>query len=385
MNILLVIADLGLGGAQQVVINLANELTRQGHNVWVYDVFPELRKSGMIKKISPRVRLINNAYEKTSFFRSSLNSLLYRTGINKKYIKSYKNSKHKKSLKYVLKHNKIDAVNSHVFWADQFVLKELNEYHNRWWVTMHASYSAIIKSKNNSKLIKEIKEILNVSKGNIYVADEEKQEVENAINQKISTSVKIYNGLPLNNQIFNKKTINEFYILCASRSIKSKGWEELILAVKKMNDPTIKLVFAGDGPDLNYFKGIATDEYNIKFLGYRDDIDNLIRKSNVVILPSYTEKLPTIILEGLFANRPFISTDVGEIKNIISKRNGPCGYLIPASKNSNLTNHLVAAINDLRKSYEEYNNSEVFEEIRNEFSVEKMAEKYLNLFQGSKI
>ena len=44
MNILLVIADLGLGGAQQVVINLANEFTRQKHKVWIFDVFPDLRE-----------------------------------------------------------------------------------------------------------------------------------------------------------------------------------------------------------------------------------------------------------------------------------------------------------------------------------------------------
>jgi len=43
MNILLVIADLGLGGAQQVVINLANEFTRQSHRVWIFDAYPDLR------------------------------------------------------------------------------------------------------------------------------------------------------------------------------------------------------------------------------------------------------------------------------------------------------------------------------------------------------
>ena len=36
MKILLVVSDIALGGAQQVVINLANELVRQNHNIWIF-------------------------------------------------------------------------------------------------------------------------------------------------------------------------------------------------------------------------------------------------------------------------------------------------------------------------------------------------------------
>ena len=59
MNILLVIADLGLGGAQQVVINLANEFTRQRHSVWLFDVYPEMREKGMVERINSEVKLIS--------------------------------------------------------------------------------------------------------------------------------------------------------------------------------------------------------------------------------------------------------------------------------------------------------------------------------------
>ena len=63
MNILLVIADLGLGGAQQVVINLANEFTRQKHGVWIFDVFPDLREKGMTDRINREVKLITKNYK----------------------------------------------------------------------------------------------------------------------------------------------------------------------------------------------------------------------------------------------------------------------------------------------------------------------------------
>ena len=62
MNILLIIADLGLGGAQQVVINLANELVRQGHKIYLYDVYPEIRKQGMVNKLNESVNLVSKDY-----------------------------------------------------------------------------------------------------------------------------------------------------------------------------------------------------------------------------------------------------------------------------------------------------------------------------------
>ena len=62
MNILLVIADLGVGGAQQVVINLANELVRQSHRVWIFDVYPDLRVKGMVDRINSEVELISKNY-----------------------------------------------------------------------------------------------------------------------------------------------------------------------------------------------------------------------------------------------------------------------------------------------------------------------------------
>ena len=62
MNILLVIADLALGGAQQVVINLANEFARQGDRVWLVDIYPELREKGMVIRINKEVNLISYNY-----------------------------------------------------------------------------------------------------------------------------------------------------------------------------------------------------------------------------------------------------------------------------------------------------------------------------------
>ena len=62
MNILLITSDLALGGAQQAVINLANELIKQNNNVWIFDVKPEIRNIGMTERINQDIQLISKNY-----------------------------------------------------------------------------------------------------------------------------------------------------------------------------------------------------------------------------------------------------------------------------------------------------------------------------------
>lgn len=378
MNILLVIADLGLGGAQQVVINLANELTRQDHNVWIYDVYPQLRREGMVRKLNDKVNLIDPDYGKLNLLEKGINSFLYRTGMNTNYQKERLEKKHQVELQQVLKANTIDAVNSHVFWADQFVLNELTELHDRWWVTLHASYSNLLRSgrkEHSSTMIR----IFQQAKGIIYIAEDEKNSVEELIGKSEFKLRKVYNGIPYNQARHDDESEQGFKLLCASRAIKEKGWEELILAIKQLNGSN-ELILAGDGPDLEHFKQVANADPNIKFLGFHQNIPSLINQVNVVVLPSYTEMLPTILLESIFSYKPVISTNVGEVDSIINNENGACGIVINASRGQELINDLKNSIDLLKSNYNNYVSKEPYEKAQDIFSVETMAKNYIRLF-----
>lgn len=385
MNILLVIADLGLGGAQQVVINLANELVRQGHCVWIYDVYPELRKEGMIQKIDSDVHLIDPAFGKIPFHHKALNSILYRSGLNKYYLKDTRKKTHRKALENVLRKNKIDTVNSHVFWADEFVLDELEGYHDRWWVTLHASYSNMLAKNNTST--EQIPSIFESAKGIIYLSDDELNSIREFSEINTPSKLhKVFNGIPLNKtDRFLKKSSEVLHILCASRAIKEKGWIELIDAVNNLsNSLELKLVFAGEGPELKNFTEKAKNNPNIIFHGYVQDIEQLIRESDLVVLPSYyREALPTILIESIFNDTPVIATDVAETRNIVLNSEGHCGIVISASRGKELTEELEKGIIDFVHREKNSFQPEAFNEARKIFSIETMAKNYLSLFQNN--
>ena len=156
MNILLVIADLGLGGAQQVVINLANEFERQNHKVWIFDIKPELRAEGMVSRINKKVTLIsrNSKDLKLNFFERAIAYIKNKLSIKIK-AKDIIFKKHEAKLKFILLFNKIDFINSHICWADFYVSKSLKNHHDKWIISLHASYNNLFLnfSKHNHFLI----------------------------------------------------------------------------------------------------------------------------------------------------------------------------------------------------------------------------------------
>lgn len=391
MKILLVVSDLALGGAQQVVINLANELVRQNHNVWIFDVQPEHRVEGMISRLDNNVNLISKNYGEEHF---SLTKKVIDFTLNKlsiiKNLKNQRFKKHVNNLNSAISSNVFDYANSHTCWADFFVYKKLKNLHSKWIISLHASYNNLLANKENlSKYGPLVKKTINASSKIIYIHDEGISFLEKRLEIKLQKKKKIYNGIPKNKKgdEINRKKFNieknDFVILCGSRASKLKGWYELSEAVVKLKNPKIKLLFAGEGEILDdiknkYYKFSSI----IKFLGFQKEINSLITISDIICLPSYTEALPTILIESIFHNKPVIATNVGETARILENKLGKCGILINANKGEELIKDLINTINSFMLD-KFTSDKEAFEEAKELFSSKKMTQNYLNYFSES--
>jgi glycosyltransferase involved in cell wall biosynthesis len=66
------------------------------------------------------------------------------------------------------------------------------------------------------------------------------------------------------------------------------------------------------------------DEGTIKLLSQTDDVNGLLEKTDVIVLPSfYNEGIPRILLEGLSKGMPVITTDsVGCRETVLHNKNG---------------------------------------------------------------
>jgi glycosyltransferase involved in cell wall biosynthesis len=93
--------------------------------------------------------------------------------------------------------------------------------------------------------------------------------------------------------------------------------------------PDAELVFVGKG-DLEdtlrsqaYYAGCAG---RVKFLGWRDDISELMPLFDVFVLPSLNEGMGRVLVEAMAAGRPVVASRVGGIPDLV--RHGETGLLV---------------------------------------------------------
>lgn len=217
--------------------------------------------------------------------------------------------------------------------------------------------------------------------------------VQNIFNKKlIYNSEKkfktIYTGLDLseidslntNNCIRKELNISSDTTLAAViASIQPrKGQKELIEAlieIKRNNLNDFKLLIVGDilnSKHKDYLKEIKKMikkndlENNIIFLGWRDDIFNILKKIDFMILPSFSEGLPRTVLEAFSCSCPVIATDVGGTDEIIKEKEN--GLTVPPGDIDALVNAIGFLIKNKDKLPEMGNNAR--KKIESEFKIE---------------
>lgn len=120
-------------------------------------------------------------------------------------------------------------------------------------------------------------------------------------------------------------------ILYAGRFSKEKGIDFIIEAFDELNRdmPDTELVLVGQGKEEKRLRRLASDARadTIKFLGPlpHEEMPHILNCSDVLVMASETEGMPTVILEALACGVPVISTKVGDVEHVIL--NGKIGFI----------------------------------------------------------
>lgn len=139
------------------------------------------------------------------------------------------------------------------------------------------------------------------------------------------------------------------------RLVERKGCSYLINAVKNLPkiDSPIVLLIVGDG-DLR--KILIEMSHNLGekrrsiFLGYRKDVNKLVKAFDIAILPSMIEAFPIVALEYFAMKRPVIASNVGGLPELIKDKNN--GILVEKGSVNELKNAISSLIDNkkMRKS-----------------------------------
>jgi glycosyltransferase involved in cell wall biosynthesis len=123
-------------------------------------------------------------------------------------------------------------------------------------------------------------------------------------------------------------------LLSTGRLADQKGLEYLLEAAQLMpghSKVRFKIVFAGTGLLESNLKKLAAAlgvREQVSFLGFRQDIGDLLLASDIVVLPTLHEGLSIALLEAMAAGKPIVTTTIGS--NVEATHNGRAALLVPA-------------------------------------------------------
>jgi teichuronic acid biosynthesis glycosyltransferase TuaC len=138
--------------------------------------------------------------------------------------------------------------------------------------------------------------------------------------------------------------VNKFCVLFVGAITKTKGISELLAAAKKEADTT-QFVLVGRRIKIAEQINITEDVIHLGELRHSDVMD-LMRSVDVLVLPSYMEGMPNVLVEAASIGLPIIATNVGGIPELI---NHDSGILI----NPGSSEELIDAIMSVRLNYME--------------------------------
>lgn len=96
-----------------------------------------------------------------------------------------------------------------------------------------------------------------------------------------------------------------------------KGHDVLVDALPHLSDDRVVFLVVGDGPDSERLRARVEDIDRVVFAGFRDDVGKILAAADFVVHPSLGDALPTALVHALAAGRPVVASAVGGIPEIV--------------------------------------------------------------------
>jgi glycosyltransferase involved in cell wall biosynthesis len=179
-----------------------------------------------------------------------------------------------------------------------------------------------------------------------------------------------------------------FVLCCVSRAIADKGWAEAIEAVDLARNDTgldIRLILVGSGPVYDEYIRDGAPAF-VHLAGFSENSVGYYAASDMGIMLTRfrSESFPLTIVDCLFAGKPYIACDVGEIRNMLTEGNLIAGSVIPLQDWVVPVKDAAEIVGSFAKDAVKYAGAKsLVESLAKRYSIDQVADQYLKLFQKS--
>ncbi|MBQ18774.1 MAG: glycosyl transferase family 1 [Planctomycetaceae bacterium] len=171
-------------------------------------------------------------------------------------------------------------------------------------------------------------------------------------------------------------------VMMAARLIRPKGVGEFLEAATAVRRVRPEVTFLLVGPEVREGPAIfpierVRDCPDVRFLGWRDDVADLMAISDLLVLPSYfREGIPRVLLEGAALGLPLITTDMPGCREVVT--DGVNGLLVPARNGPQLATAVLELLDDPTRCRDMGRASRIL--VEKTFHLETVAAAYADIY-----
>lgn len=174
-------------------------------------------------------------------------------------------------------------------------------------------------------------------------------------------------------------------VLMACRLLADKGVYEfhksaLLLRAKY---PDVRFVLVG-GIDPDNPASLTEQELNewvqkgdLEWWGHQSNMPEILSQATVIVLPSYREGMPKVLLEAQALGRPIVTTDVPGCREAIE--NGKTGFLVKVKNSQSLADAIEKLINNDELCLEFSHNARVLAEQK--FDIKQVVNTHIHIYE----
>ena len=362
MNILQLIESYGVGGAEQVIIDLCDHLRNEGHHVCVVT----LKSDWLTKKLS-EIGVESIVIEN----KKSIDTLFFM------------------ELVRIIREKKIDLIHSHEFLMNMYGTAASMVTRCPIIATIHGKGYYIDKWRRRAvyRLVGRFAFRI------VAVSENLKRYLIEKIKLNPSDISVLCNGVDVNrffprdeeksSRLKHELGLEGIIIGAIGNLYPVKGHIHLIRAARLIADKFDEANFMVIGKITDYHKSLVEEVERLRltdrfrFLGFRDDIPQLMHLIDIFVLPSNEETFSIATLEALASSKPVVATRCGGPEGIIT--NGKHGFLVPPGNPEQLAEKILELIRNpsLRHAFGE----EGLMLVREKFTTEVMFDNYKSLYE----
>jgi glycosyltransferase involved in cell wall biosynthesis len=140
-------------------------------------------------------------------------------------------------------------------------------------------------------------------------------------------------------------------VITTVASLKAlKGIDVLLYAASGVlkRHGAARFILVGDSKEGDRYVRMAEElgiADRVTFTGQREDVADILRASDIFVLPSRTEAFPNVVLEAMATALPVVATDVGSVRELVEE--GANGHVVPSENAAALERALCELLDDL--------------------------------------